>query len=89
MPRRSCDWQVHMSLINKNGETHSHLLNAFGFVGNILQNTESMHRRQRTYGQQLGAEAETASLTLSPPMSSSVSRCQHRGGTAGMRAGDP
>lgn len=47
MLSRSCDWQVHMSLINKNGETRSHLLNAFGFVGNIFQNMESSQGRPR------------------------------------------
>lgn len=47
MPSRSCDWQVHMSLINENGETHSHLLNALGFVGNIVQTMESSRGGQR------------------------------------------
>lgn len=36
-----------MSLINKNGQTRSHLLNAFGFVGNVFQNMESSQGRQR------------------------------------------
>lgn len=40
MRSKGCKWQVHMSLINKNGETHFYFLNPFSVVGNIFQNME-------------------------------------------------